>query len=121
MKKLMTVEEIVKFIEGMPFNKSYAAIASAVCDEGCVSIEGDSKALDGEGWWSIIKLKYADSVTLLFDYFGGGYPFAYCIDGVNGEDTVEQAVVDFLTQNASFYGAMKYVVDTQLEPVENEE
>lgn len=118
MKKLMTVEEIIKFIEDMPFNKGYAAIASDY-EEGCADENGEP---EGEGWWSIIKLSYADAKTLLFDYFGGGYPLAYCIDGVQAEDTVRQAVIDFLENNTSFYGAndVKYVVDTQQTAVDEE-
>lgn len=105
-QKLMSFEEIVKHIEDMPFNTAYGAIA----EEYTESEDG----IEGEGWWSIIKLKYADAETLLFDYMGGGYPLAYCIDGQNGEDTIEKAVEDFLSQNISFNGANnKYVVETK--------
>lgn len=97
MKKLMNVEEIINFIENMPFNKVYTAIAQNYED----------------------KLKYADAQTLIFDYFGGGYPVAYCIDGVQGEDTVSRAVTDLLENNTSFYGADDvYLIDTELVNVE---
>lgn len=52
-------------------------------------------------------------------YFGGGYPVAYCIDGVQGEDTISRAVTDLLENNASFYGADDvYLIDTELVNVE---
>lgn len=109
-QKLMSFEEIVKHIEDMPFNTAYGAIA----EEYTESEDG----VEGEGWWSIIKLKYADAETLLFDYMGGGYPFAYCIDGQNGEDTIENAVRDFLSGNVSFHGAdIKYAIEMKNESV----
>ena len=104
--KLMNTEKIMKFIEEMPFNKAYAAIAS--------DYEQNGDRLNGEGWWSILKLKYADAETLIFDYLGGGTPIAYCIDGMDGENTVKAAVEDFL-DSSFFYGKdNKYAVDTQL-------
>ena len=105
--KLMNAEEIVKFIEEMPFNKAYAAIAS--------DYEQSENKLDGIGWWSILKLKYADAETLIFDYFGGGVPIAYCIDGTDGESTVQTAVENFLDDRSYFNGKDKrYAVDIQL-------
>lgn len=116
MKKLMNVEEIINFIENMPFNKAYAAIAQSYEER----VEGEVGEPRGEGWWSIIKLKYADAQTLIFDYFGGGYPVAYCIDGVQGEDTVSRAVTDLLENNTSFYGADDvYLIDTELVEIGN--
>ncbi|MCR5168606.1 MAG: hypothetical protein K6C13_15545 [Oscillospiraceae bacterium] len=112
MKKLLTTEEIIGFIKNMPFNKSYAAIASAY-------EETEDKEPEGSGWWSIIKLAYAGAITLLFDYFGGGYPLAYCIDEINYEDTLKSAVTDFLSNNCDFYGTdKKYVVNTELTNVD---
>lgn len=111
-QKLMTVEEIIKFIEEMPFNTAYAAIASDY---------DEFNENEGEGWWSIIKLEYADAKTLLFDYFGGGYPCAYCIDGQCAEDTVESAVISFLKTNVSFHDTdSKYVVDTEIKNIDEE-
>lgn len=110
--KLMNAAQIKDFIKKMPYNSGYAAIASDYT-------ESDDE-IEGEGWWSIIKLKYADAENLIFDYFGGGYPLVYCIDGQNSEDTVEHAVNNFLRDNASFYGYnKKYVIDTSLTSIEN--
>lgn len=115
MLKVMSLKEIVDFIEKMPFNKAYAAIAN---EYG----QSENGHIEGEGWWSIIKLCYADAKTLLFDYFGGGYPLAYCIDGVQGEDTIENAVRNFLDNNDSMYGADElYVIDTALVDVKENE
>ena len=119
MLKVMSLKEIVDFIEKMPFNKAYAAIANEYEYE---ESEDGYQNIKGEGWWSIIKLCYADAKTLLFDYFGGGYPLAYCIDGVQGEDTIENAVRDFLDNNGSMYGADElYVIDTALVDVKENE
>lgn len=109
-QKIMTYEEIIEFIENMPFNIAYAAIAEGYMDNGNIS------GVEPYGWWSILKLKYADAESLVFDYFGGGSPVIYCVDGVNGEDTVETAVAEFF--NDYFNGINdKYVVETQLENV----
>ena len=108
--KVMDINEIISFIEQMPFNSGYAAIAS--------DYEETDDNIEGEGWWSIKKIKYADAENLVFDYFGGGYPLICCIDGQNGEDTVEQAVYDFLNNNASFHGTNnKYVIDPKIEAI----
>lgn len=63
MKKLMNVEEIINFIENMPFNKVYTAIAQNYEEH----VEGEVGEPEGEGWWSIIKLKYADAQTLIVE------------------------------------------------------
>ena len=107
-QKIMTCGEIIEFISNMPFNTAYAAIAEGYEDNGNIS------GIEPYGWWSVLKVKYADAESLIFDYFGGCSPVIYCIDGVNGEDTVEFAVDEFL--NDYFNGVNdKYVVDTKLE------
>ena len=110
MEKLMNYNEIVQFIKNMPFNIAYAAIAEGWEDNGNVS------GIEAYGWWSIIKLRYADTESLVFDYFGGGSPRIYCIDGSNGEDTIEIAVEHFLINDCSGKNE-RYIVDTKLENI----
>ena len=93
MTEIMKIEQIVKTIEQMEFNTTIS-IASD-CDEN-----GNNP----EGWWSITKLSVADSHTLLFNFYGGGYPYAYSIDEADETETITYALKDFLNNNQSFYG-----------------
>ena len=72
---------------------------------------------------SATPIRYGDpeGTSAIFDYFGGGYPVAYCIDGVQGEDTISRAVTDLLENNTSFYGTDDvYLIDTELVEIGND-
>ena len=110
--KRMNAQEIAEFIKRMPDN-SYIGIAA----ESVPIADENGKIVDYEctGWWSIAKLCYADSEKVIFDYYGGGYPYIYTTDGECAEDTVENAVENFFRDCADFGTLEEYfVVDTEV-------
>lgn len=115
--KRMNAKEIAEFIKQMPDN-SYASIAAE--EEEVVYRNGDIVDYDGVGWWSIAKLSYADGTTVVFNYYGGGYPYAYPITGENEDEdeTFESAVKEFLSRCDDFGTPDGYfIVDTEIESI----
>ena len=103
--QLMTVEEIIKTIEKMPYNVS-------------ISI-ADTCEYEPEGWWAITKIFAADTKILLFHWYGGGYIFTYSIDEGDYTETIKNAVISFISNDCTSFGDIneKYFVDTEVTPL----
>lgn len=99
---IVSIEELINIIKGMKFNTSIS-----------IAEEYNADTREGSSWWSIAKLRYADSRTLLFNYYGGGYPYAYPIDGAGDCETVENAVKGFFKDCRDFSEGRCYCIDIQ--------
>lgn len=80
MEKSALFKDFVKIVKSSPY-------------EQVISVAEDAE--EREGWWSIVKLNIADAKTLLCNYWGGGYPYAYSIDETEDIETVEYALASF--------------------------
>lgn len=111
--KVFSVDELIDFITNMDDNTviEFAAEYDDITDE-----RGNIVDFDGTGWWNAAKLVYSDTATLLFNYCGGGYPFAYPIDGEDESETIENAVKRFMKESPDFELAelKGYLVDTEV-------
>lgn len=102
---IFTFDELVKFIKNMDDNTVITIASEHTTDK-------DGNIVDALGWWSIAKLNYANSNTLLINYYGGGYPYAYPIDEEDDTENIEYALRKFVTTNPSFAGKNSYLIDT---------
>lgn len=102
---IFTFDELVKFVENMDDNTVVSMTSEYTTDK-------DGNIIDTSDWWSIAKLNYADSKTLLINYHGGGYPYAYPIDEADDTENIEHALLEFVTTNPNFTGTNSYLIDT---------
>lgn len=118
MQKLMSVQDLKKTIEAMNYN-TIITIAAETDYETKEDGTPDYETCDSSGWWSIAKLNYSDSCTLLFNYCGGGYPYAYSIDGTDETETIDYAIDQFMRDCLDFSSnpADLYMVDTKVESI----
>lgn len=120
--KRMNAREIAEFIRQMPDN-SYASIAS----EAKEVVDENENIVDYEctGWWSMAKICYADSTTIVFNYYGGGYPYAYpcayLID-CDGDDNTPENIVERFFRDCMDFGTLDeyFVVDTKINSINAE-
>lgn len=110
--KVFSVKELIAFIETAMDDNTVINIAAEYDD--ITDERGNIVDFDGTGWWNVAKLAYNDTATLLFNYCGGGYPFAYPIDGGDESETVENAVNRFMKESFDFSFAEAYLVDTEV-------
>lgn len=110
MKIFGNFETLCDIIRKLKWNKSFA-IACEVDDQG-----------EGDGWWNIAKLYIADGASLLFNYYGGGYPTVYSIDEMDDIETIEHAVESFLDSTVGFNGSKEsYLIECDEEDLNEKE
>lgn len=110
--KHLSFKDFVGRLKKLPFGKT-------------VSIAEDTEA--EEGWWGITKINVADSKTLLCNYYGGGYVYAFSIDEQAEDETVEYSLKDFFgyafdikEDNGKFSEDMEVAVDFEEKPTSEE-
>ena len=115
--KYVNAEELAEFIKNMESNTfiGIAARYNKILDENNGIIDYET-----EGWWNIAKLCYADTQTLLFNYYGGGYPYAYSIDELYKDENIKNAINCFFSNCPDFSLEGTYLIDTNEKSIAGE-
>lgn len=100
---IMNIGELIQTIEEMKDNTSIS-----------IAADYDMDSQSASGWWSIAKLNYADSKTLIFNYYGGGSPYAYPIEADEVYNTVKFAVQEFLSNCPDFGIGKHYCISKEV-------
>jgi hypothetical protein len=106
---LMSKSELAEYIKNEMADNTYISIAA---DAEPFTDENGNTDYEPTGWWSITKLFCADQHTIIFNYYGGGYPYCYSIDEQGDDETVEDAVNQFIRDcGDEFKYEEKFIID----------